>query len=203
MDDKFFRHWWRRAMSGPAARTIVVGETWPASSKKPGGPTVDLAMLRKDPNVSHPNEKTTSFRPDIQGMRAVAVSSVVLFHAGISGFSGGFLGVDIFFVISGFLIVGLLIDEADRTGCIDVLHFWSKRARRLIPNATLTLCSTVLLVAILFPGNLKAHLGWDFASAATYWSNYHFSAKAVDYFLMDDIPSPVLHFWSLNVEEQC
>jgi peptidoglycan/LPS O-acetylase OafA/YrhL len=143
-----------------------------------------------------------SFRPDIQGMRAVAVCAVVFYHADFPGFSGGFFGVDVFFVISGFLIVGMLIDEVGRTGCIDAFGFWARRARRLLPNATLTLLCTALLAAIFLPGNAKVRLAWDIGSAATYWSNYRFAASALDYFSMDDPPSPAMHFWSLSVEEQ-
>jgi peptidoglycan/LPS O-acetylase OafA/YrhL len=91
------------------------------------------------------------FRPDIEGLRALAVLGVMLFHAHLPGFSGGFIGVDVFFVISGYLICGLLHRELASTGRIDVVAFWLKRARRLMPNAVATLLATTLATALLLP----------------------------------------------------
>ena len=91
------------------------------------------------------------FQPETQGMRALSVLAVVFAHAGVSGLAGGFIGVDVFFVISGFLITRLLVAELARTGRIDLLAFWARRARRLLPNAFATLLVTVLLALFLFP----------------------------------------------------
>lgn len=143
-----------------------------------------------------------SFRRDIQGLRAISIASVVLYHVQFPGFQGGFVGVDIFFVISGFLISGLLIDEATATGRIDLIQFWAKRARRLLPNATLTLIATLILAAFLFPAHNREALSKETAAAALYVANYYFADKAVDYFSFDDPLSPIMHFWSLSIEEQ-
>ncbi|MSW21333.1 MAG: acyltransferase family protein, partial [Actinobacteria bacterium] len=84
------------------------------------------------------------FRPDIEGLRAVAVVSVVLYHADLLGFRGGYIGVDVFFVLSGFLITRLLAGEVSRTGTISLRTFWARRARRLLPASSLTLVATVV-----------------------------------------------------------
>lgn len=142
------------------------------------------------------------FRKDIEGLRAVSIVSVVLYHVQAPGFSGGFIGVDIFFVISGFLISGLLLDEAAATQRIDLVRFWSRRARRLLPNASLTLLATLALATVIFPTHTRDLLAKEVAAAALYVSNYYFAANAVDYFRAEDALSPVMHFWSLSIEEQ-
>jgi len=95
--------------------------------------------------------KISAFRADIEGLRAISITAVVFYHARLSGFSGGFVGVDIFFVISGFLITGLLLKEIERNQSINLLAFWARRARRLLPNALLTLTATLIVVALLLP----------------------------------------------------
>ena len=146
--------------------------------------------------------RSADFRPDIQGLRAIAVAVVVLYHARLPGFAGGFVGVDVFFVISGFLICGLLAREMRDTGTIALVPFWARRARRLLPNALATLLAVLLIAAVLTPAYRYANLAFEAGSATLYVSNYVFAAKAIDYFQMDAPPSPVLHFWSLSVEEQ-
>jgi peptidoglycan/LPS O-acetylase OafA/YrhL len=130
------------------------------------------------------------------------VLAVVFAHAGLPGFAGGFIGVDIFFVISGFLITRLLLDEHARAGRIDIIAFWARRARRLLPNAYAALLGTLLLALFLFPGYDPAALSREIAFSALQIVNYHFAERAVDYFQADSPASPVLHFWSLAVEEQ-
>jgi peptidoglycan/LPS O-acetylase OafA/YrhL len=142
------------------------------------------------------------FRPDIQGLRAVSILAVVGYHAGIPGFAGGFIGVDIFFVISGFLICGLLLREAEKTGSVDLLRFWGRRARRLLPNACLTLLVVIGFGLMLMPAHLQPVLAKEVMYAAVYLANYYFASRAIDYFRQDDPPSLVMHFWSLSVEEQ-
>ncbi len=142
------------------------------------------------------------FRPDIEGLRAVAIGAVLLYHAGVPGADGGFIGVDVFFVISGFLITGLLVREWSATGRIDLLVFYARRFRRLLPAALLalavtTVASYLILSSLRFPG-----VAGDAASAALYVSNVRFAANAIDYLGAEAAPSPVLHFWSLSVEEQ-
>lgn len=143
-----------------------------------------------------------SFRPDIEGFRAVAILMVVLFHAGVPWARGGFLGVDVFFVLSGYLITGVLVSEVERTGRVNLLNFWARRARRLLPAAT-----TVTLLTIAgsyFAGSLFDLV--KFMKSATafafYGSNVVFARRAQDYFAPAAARDPLLHTWSLSVEEQ-
>ena len=144
-----------------------------------------------------------AFQPEIQGLRAISVLTVIWAHAGLPGLPGGFTGVDVFFVISGFLITRLLLKEMEATGRIDLLGFWARRVRRLLPNAYATLIGTLLLALFLFPGGYSpGHLVRDVIFAAAEIANFRFATMAVDYFQSEGPISPVLHFWSLNVEEQ-
>jgi peptidoglycan/LPS O-acetylase OafA/YrhL len=142
------------------------------------------------------------FRPDIEGLRAVAIGIVLLYHAGIPGADGGFIGVDVFFVISGFLITGLLVREWTSSGRIDLLTFYARRFRRLLPAALLTLAVTVVASYLVLSSLRFPAVAGDAASAALYVSNLRFAANAIDYLGAETAPSPVLHFWSLSVEEQ-
>jgi peptidoglycan/LPS O-acetylase OafA/YrhL len=142
------------------------------------------------------------FRQDIQGLRALAVLLVILDHAGIGPFHGGFIGVDVFFVISGFLITGLLVSEAERTGRASLLGFYARRARRILPAATLVILVTVfagiyLLSAVEASGAIKDALWATFFAA-----NFKLAHDGTDYFQNDTPPSPLQHYWSLAVEEQ-
>jgi len=141
-------------------------------------------------------------RGDIEGLRAIAVVLVVLFHASIGGFSGGFVGVDVFFVISGFLITGLLLRERQASGTISLSTFYSRRARRLLPAAILVLLVTLGVSILVLPPLLIPGVATDTAAAALYVSNMGFAMQATDYFAAGQAPSPILHFWSLGVEEQ-
>ncbi len=142
------------------------------------------------------------FRPDLEGLRAVAVLLVLLFHAGIPGFGGGYVGVDVFFVLSGFLITGLIVRELQDRGSVDLPAFYARRARRLLPAAALTLLATVVAAAILLPPLTVPDVAADAAAAAVYVSNIRFAVQATDYLNSQLPPSPLLHFWSLGVEEQ-
>ncbi len=141
-------------------------------------------------------------RDDIEGLRALAVVLVVLFHADLLGVTGGFVGVDVFFVISGFLITGLLIRERRSTGSISLRNFYARRARRLLPASALVLVVTLAAAALVAPPLLVPQIAHDVTAAALYVSNVSFAAQATDYFAAGSAPSPVLHFWSLGVEEQ-
>ncbi|NUO34874.1 MAG: acyltransferase, partial [Dermatophilaceae bacterium] len=135
-------------------------------------------------------------------MRAVAVLSVMLSHAGIAGFAGGYVGVDVFFVISGFLITGILAREVTRTGRVSIAGFYSRRALRILPAATVTLlvvCAVSLLVYTT--SNLRLVLQ-DIGAAALFSANIDFALAGTDYFSTSAFVSPVQHFWSLAVEEQ-
>jgi peptidoglycan/LPS O-acetylase OafA/YrhL len=149
-----------------------------------------------------PTDRGSRFRPDLEGLRAVAVVLVLLFHAGVPGISGGFVGVDVFFVLSGFLITGLIVRELRSTGTIDLPAFYARRARRLLPAAALTLAVTIIAAAVILPPLQVSSVAEDVAAAALYVSNLRFAVTATDYFQAAQAPSPVLHFWSLGVEEQ-
>ncbi|GAC1440857.1 MAG: SGNH hydrolase domain-containing protein [Mycobacteriales bacterium] len=141
------------------------------------------------------------FRPDIEGLRGVAVLLVVVGH--LTGWPrGGFVGVDVFFVISGFLITGLLVGERERTGRLSLPRFYLRRARRLLPAGVLALVVTDLAATLLLlPSPAHATLV-DSAWAAGFLANVRFAAIGTDYFSLTRAPSAVQHYWSLSVEEQ-
>lgn len=143
-----------------------------------------------------------SKRADLQGIRAFAVAMVIAYHLDPSLLPGGFVGVDVFFVLSGFLITQVIYSELERTGKIDLIAFWTRRIKRLLPNALFTLAAVLLASWTLLPAYRWQTVAWDVGSAAVLLSNFHFAETAVDYFRVDDPPSPVLHFWSLSIEEQ-
>jgi len=142
------------------------------------------------------------FRPDIEGLRAVSVLLVIAGHAGVPFLAGGFIGVDVFFVISGFLITGLLYRESTNTGRISLRDFYARRVRRILPMAAVVLVSICLASWLLMPSIDRGPVATDVSGAALFVSNWVFAVQANDYFAMDVASSPVLHFWSLSVEEQ-
>jgi len=141
------------------------------------------------------------FRPDIEGLRAVAVIAVVLYHAGIPGLGGGYIGVDVFFVISGFLITGLLWREATTTNTVRLGRFYGARARRLLPAAATVGVATAVVAAAVLPPLQARSVFVDGIASALYVGNYRFATQRTDY-LSADLPSPFQHYWSLGVEEQ-
>ncbi|MDC7711140.1 acyltransferase family protein [Vogesella indigofera] len=141
------------------------------------------------------------YRSDIDGLRALAVIAVVAYHAGIPGFSGGFVGVDVFFVISGYLISGLLLNEMEATGKVDLLAFYARRIRRILPMLLLVVATTLLLALLLFPDDQK-RIGRSVTSVFFFFSNHYILNKAGDYFEPGTDLVPFLHTWSLAVEEQ-
>ncbi|AQT79177.1 acyltransferase [Mycolicibacterium litorale] len=144
----------------------------------------------------------THFRPDIEGLRAVAVTAVVLFHAAVPGINGGYVGVDVFFVISGFLITGLLWREVSGSGTVRLRSFYGARARRLLPaSATVGVVTMVASLFLLAPLRVPTVL-YDGITSALYVGNYWFFLDNVNYFSDFLTPSPFLHYWSLGVEEQ-
>ena len=154
-----------------------------------------------DPAADVPVTREDAFRPDIEGLRGVAVLLVVLFHAGLP-VNGGFVGVDVFFVISGYLITGLLLREHRRSGRVSLARFYARRIRRLLPAAAVVILVT-LPIAFLVIGPLdRPGVMADGASAALSVANVRFALAEGDYFTSITQPSPFLHFWSLSVEEQ-
>jgi peptidoglycan/LPS O-acetylase OafA/YrhL len=156
------------------------------------------------PESVSPRQDSTDrgFRPDIEGLRAVAIVAVLLCHAGLPFLAGGYVGVDVFFVISGFLITRLLLGEVDRTGGISLRRFYARRARRLLPLSAVLLASVGVLSLLLLSPVRAVEVSGDIISSALYTANWHFAAQSVDYFAQDIEPSPVLHLWSLAIEEQ-
>ncbi|WP_327378382.1 SGNH hydrolase domain-containing protein [Streptomyces sp. NBC_01216] len=151
---------------------------------------------------SGPSPHRSAFRPDIEGLRAVAVLAVLAFHAGIPFTAGGFVGVDVFFVISGYLITGLLVREAITTGRIGLGDFFSRRARRLLPSAAVVLGAVAVAGAWLTVPLSRTDLEYDVVAAALSVANWRFIAQQTDYLAAGHDQSPLLHFWSLAVEEQ-
>jgi len=144
---------------------------------------------------------SAAFRRDVQGLRAVAVVAVVLEH--VSGWPhGGFVGVDVFFVISGFLITGLLLREHARTGRISLADFYRRRVRRLLPAALVVVAATLLAATVLLPDRRVVGLGIDALHSLAFVANWHFAAVGTDYFTADGPVSAFQHLWSLSVEEQ-
>jgi peptidoglycan/LPS O-acetylase OafA/YrhL len=142
------------------------------------------------------------YRPDIQGLRGLAVLLVVAFHCGLPGFTGGFVGVDVFFVLSGYLITGLLIAEIHESGKLDLLEFYARRVRRLLPASALAIAVTLLVAAAMLAPQEVVFAGRAGRAAAVYLSNLFFSRNAADYFAPNVRTNPLLHTWSLAVEEQ-
>jgi peptidoglycan/LPS O-acetylase OafA/YrhL len=144
----------------------------------------------------------SEFRPELEGLRAVAIGLVLMYHANLPGWHGGYVGVDVFFVLSGFLITGLIVRELRATGRVDLPRFYARRARRLLPAAAVALLGTLVLSVLFLPPLRVADIAGDAAAAALYVSNLRFALQATDYLASDLAPSPLLHFWSLGVEEQ-
>ena len=141
-------------------------------------------------------------RADIQGLRAIAVLVVIASHFGLPGLGGGYVGVDVFFVISGFLITQLLLREAASRGTLSLSGFYARRARRILPAATLVLVATVTVAAVVLPASELLDVGGDAVWATFFAANVHFAAVGTDYFDQDRVLSPLQHYWSLSVEEQ-
>src|SRR5215217_3056429 len=145
--------------------------------------------------------ETSRFRADVEGLRAVAVVAVVAYHAELGPVRGGFVGVDVFYVLSGFLITGLLWEELDGTGRLRFGAFYARRARRLLPAAVLVLLVTLVASSLWLSLLQVPVVARDAAAAALYVANYRFALQRTDY-LADASPSPLQHYWSLGVEEQ-
>ena len=139
--------------------------------------------------------------PALDGLRGLAVVAVLLFHGGLTWATGGFLGVDVFFVLSGFLITSLLLGEQRSTGTIGLGGFWSRRARRLLP-ALLLLIAAVAAATTLFDPSAQVSLRDDALAALAYVANWRFVMEGADYFGRTAADSPLNHLWSLAIEEQ-
>ncbi len=141
------------------------------------------------------------YLPGLDGLRAVSVVAVLLYHAGLTWIPGGFLGVEVFFVISGYLITSLLLAEHAACGTISLRGFWYRRARRLLPAAYLVLASVALFVAVA-ARDVAGPLRGQLLAALGYASNWYLVVVDASYFATESRPSPLLHLWSLAIEEQ-
>jgi len=149
-----------------------------------------------------PPRPTRPFRRDIEGLRAVAVIAVVLGHAGAPFMRGGYVGVDVFLVISGFLITSYLWQEAATTGRVGIGAFYARRALRLLPAAVLVIAVTLLATWLWLPASRLRSVALDAVTAAAYGLNIRLAAQGADYFAADGALSPLRHLWTLAVEEQ-
>ncbi|WP_316527747.1 acyltransferase family protein [Kitasatospora brasiliensis] len=187
----------------------------PPQSSSPGIPTADLlpgvVRLGPDPAAPQPVAATatatvaesgqprrrTAFRPDIEGLRGLAVLCVLAFHSAVPGLTGGYIGVDVFFVISGFLITGLLIGRP-----LGLWDFAARRARRILPAAATVLVATAAAGGALLDPLRGTDLARDLIAAAGQFANWRFVGEQTDYLAAERDPSPLQHFWSLGVENQ-
>ncbi|MDF2916400.1 MAG: hypothetical protein K0S70_617 [Microbacterium sp.] len=140
--------------------------------------------------------------PEIQGLRAVAVLLVVLFHLWPARLPGGFIGVDVFFVISGFLISAHLLREVERTGRVRIIQFWGRRIRRLLPASLFVLAAITVATLVIGPLSAWEQVFRHVAASAVYIENWALAADAVDYWAQSEAAPPTQHYWSLSVEEQ-
>lgn len=138
--------------------------------------------------------------PQIQALRALAAGLVLVYHA--KWIDGGYIGVDIFYVISGFLITGILMRELDSKSTINLVAFYARRSKRLLPASFLVIFITGIAALFLLPASMRQSLGKDLIAASTYASNFLFALWENDYQNLNSTPSPFIHFWSLAVEEQ-
>lgn len=158
----------------------------------------------RDPDERRPpsEPRKRGFRPDVEGLRAVAVGAVLLYHAGLSFAPGGYVGVDVFFVISGFLITGLLLRELEGEGSISLLRFYSRRAKRLLPLTVVVLAFVVASSWALFDPVRMDEVSFDVVASGLYFMNWWLAWQSADYFGAGALASPLQHFWTLAVEEQ-
>jgi peptidoglycan/LPS O-acetylase OafA/YrhL len=148
---------------------------------------------------SHQHQR---FRPDIQGLRAIAVILVILDHARVPGLEGGYIGVDVFFVISGFVITNLLRRQPGDNVRGNLVYFYGRRIRRIVPAATLVLVTTVVASYFLLGVNFNRQLFGDVRWASLFSMNFRLINTGSNYFIPGIFPSLVTHYWSLAVEEQ-
>ncbi|GAA2104764.1 acyltransferase family protein [Microlunatus panaciterrae] len=163
--------------------------------------TAELASVPVRGKPAQNQGRPDRFRADIQGLRAIAVSLVLLYHLWPNRLTGGFIGVDVFFVISGFLITSHLVGSVPTRGA-DLVRFWAKRIRRLLPAALLVLAATLIGSRLFAPETQWDNTAREVMAATVYGENWRLAQTSVDYLASENAASPVQHFWSLSVEEQ-
>lgn len=142
------------------------------------------------------------YRIDIQGLRAVAVALVVIYHIWPQYLPSGFVGVDVFFVISGYLITNHLRHEIERKGTLSLRGFYARRVRRLLPAATLVLLATVIAALFVAPRFKLMDIAYDTLASTLYAQNWRLLFQSIDYLGAEEAAGPLQHFWSLAIEEQ-
>lgn len=191
---------WTASPPGGVAQGGTAGAAGPPTEPGWGG-TVPPETAPPDPDAPH-DQPNLSYIPALDGVRAFAVLGVMAYHGGIPWLAGGFLGVDSFFVLSGFLITSLLIAEWQRIRTIRLGAFWARRARRLLPALLLVLVFVAFYAAVIVPRGTYPDLRLDALSSLFYVANWHFILIGSNYFNQTGLPSPLTHTWSLAIEEQ-
>jgi peptidoglycan/LPS O-acetylase OafA/YrhL len=188
----------------PTGRHRSVGKMGRSDNIPDATATLSIDTREAASGVEHngTSPRDRSFRPDVQGLRAIAVSLVVLYHAGVPGVGGGFVGVDVFFVISGYVITSLLLRERHKNGRTSLRNFYARRARRILPAATVVIVGTTVASFYYLGFIAGGQVASDASTAALFVSNFHFMHLGTDYASAQVPPSPLQNFWSLAVEEQ-
>lgn len=143
-----------------------------------------------------------TYRPALDGLRSMAALVIILFHAGVTWVPGGFVPLDLFFVLSGYLVTNVILSEIDRNGRLDLGRFYARRVRRLLPAAVVTIVAVTLIFLLLTSVVRRLPLIGDAQAALLYYANWYQIVQSTDYFAADESVSPFLHFWSLSLEEQ-
>ena len=180
----------------------------PSGPGSPAGPGIAVDVLATEGNPESipvelpPVAGTHHYMPALDGLRALAVAAVVAYHFGFHWADGGYLGVDFFFVLSGFLITGLLIGEWDRRRTIGLRSFWFRRARRLLPAVMLLLIVLSIYSRLGGPNIVESTFKADGIATLFYYANWHLIFTHQSYFTQFEVPSTLRHTWSLAIEEQ-
>ncbi len=152
--------------------------------------------------IGEERSRSWGYRKSLDGLRAIAVFVVLGYHAGIDVFGAGFVGVDLFFVLSGFVVTNAILVEVERTGSVRLRRFYARRIRRLMPAAVTTIVGTCLLYLLVFPLLQRLEVVGDAQASLLYVANWYAISESNDYFAVAEDASPFLHFWSLAIEEQ-
>ncbi len=188
----------------PAGRTraAATGTPSPRGATRRGSAGRDVSIPIPVADDSGPVHRPLGHQPALDGLRALAVAAVIAYHAGLPWMPGGLLGVDAFFVLSGFLITGLLINEYRTTRRIDLKAFWTRRARRLLPALLMMVLGVAAYAQWLADPAYAESIRLDAVATLFYVANWRFALSNQSYFDHFADPSPLLHTWSLAVEEQ-
>ena len=184
-----------------ATRAASIAVRLPGHRPRPEAGTAATAAVTAPAGGASLRPSGLPYLAGLDGLRALAVIAVVLYHAGVDFIPAGFLGVEIFFVISGYLITSLLLSEHAATSAVSLRRFWMRRARRLLPALFLLVAVVLTYFAIFLPGEVATVRG-DALAAVAYVSNWAFILRDTPYFEQVGRPSPLLHLWSLAIEEQ-